>query len=186
MRGGNILPSPYSKYSITANLKGGSLIKKILNFFRSGTFEEVLGCCAIAVVIVPVVINILNRSFRSSYSTNLEAIALLAYVWIGYGFFGYMFGKDSHVDVKFIVAKMGPRMRFVFDLLREVYICLFCCYMAYWGCKLFSTNTARMVAGTKVPLAIGYASIAFGFGTGAVRSFWAIITRFILRKGGER
>ena len=161
-------------------------MKKIIAYFRDGKFEELLGCLMIVTVIVPVILNIINRSILNKYSINLETTALLAYVWIGYGFFGYMFGKDSHVDVKFIVAKMGPRMRFVFDLLREVYICLFCCYMAYWGCKLFSTNTARMVAGTKVPLAIGYASIAFGFGTGAVRSFWAIITRFILRKGGER
>ena len=32
----------------------------------------------------------------------MEAIALMAYVWIGYGFFGYMYKKNSHVDMKFI------------------------------------------------------------------------------------
>lgn len=157
-------------------------MKKVLHFFRDGKFEEVMGCTAIAVVILPVIINIFNRSFRNYYSTSLEAIALLAYVWIGYGFFGYMYGKDAHVDMRFIVAKMGPRMRYVFDLLRDIYICVFSVYMVYWGCKLFSTNMTRMVAGTKVPLAVGYASIAFGFATGAVRSFWALIKRFIPRK----
>lgn len=160
-------------------------MKKKLEFFRDGRFEEVLGCIAIAVVILPVIINILNRTFRSYYSTNLEAAALLAYVWIGYGFFGYMYGKDAHVDMRFIVAKMGPRMRWVFDLLRDIYIFIFSCVMVYWGCKLFSSNTARMVTGTKIPLAVGYSSIAFGFATGAVRSGWALITRLIPKKGGN-
>lgn len=159
-------------------------MKKIIAFFRGGRFEEALGCTALAFVIVPVIINIVNRSLLSKYSTNLEAIALLAYVWIGYGFFGYMYKKDAHVDMKFIVNKMSPPVRAVFDLLRDLFIFVFSAYMTYWGVKLFGTNVARYATGTKIPLAIGYASIAFGFFSGAVRSFWAIAARFFRRKEG--
>jgi TRAP-type C4-dicarboxylate transport system permease small subunit len=48
--------------------------------------------------------------------------------------------------------------------------------------KLCKTNIARYATGTKIPLAIGYASIAFGFFSGAVRSLWAIVGRFIHKK----
>lgn len=159
-------------------------MKKIIAFFRDGKFEEILGCVMIAVVIIPVIINIINRSFFSTYSISLEVTALLAYVWIGYGFFGYLYKKDAHVDMKFLVNMMPSKMRVVFDFLRDILILVFSVYMVYWGLKLCSTNLTRYATGTKIPLAIGYASIAFGFFTGAVRSFWSIITRFI-KKGGN-
>ena len=159
-------------------------MKKIAAYFRDGRFEEMLGCLAILVVIVPVIINIVNRSVFDFYSINLETTALLAYVWIGYGFFGYMYKKDAHVDVKFIVNKMSPSMRAVFDLLRDVFILAFSAYMVYWGVKLCGTNLTRYATGTKIPLAIGYASIAFGFFSGAVRSLCAILGRFFRKKEG--
>ena len=160
-------------------------MKKVISFFRDGKFEEVLGCVAITVVIVPVIINIVNRSIFNFYSINLEAIALLAYVWIGYGFFGYMYKKDAHVDMKFVVNKMSPPVRAVFDVLRDILILVFSIYMVYWGVKLFQTNITRYATGTKIPLAVGYASIAFGFFSGAVRSFCAMIGRFIPKKNKE-
>lgn len=157
-------------------------MKKIIAFFRDGKFEEILGCIAIAVVIVPVIINIVNRSFLNFYSTSLEAVALLAYVWIGYGFFGYMYKKDAHVDVKFVVNKMSPPVRAIFDLLRDIFIFVFSAYMVYWGLKLCSTNITGYATGTKIPLAVGYASIAFGYFSGAVRSLWTIMTRFTKKR----
>jgi len=159
-------------------------MKKIIAFFRDGKFEEVLGCLAIVMVIVPVVINIVNRSIFNFYSINLEVTALLAYVWIGYGFFGYMYKKDAHVDVKFIVNKMSPPIRTIFDFLRDIFIFVFSVYMVYWGCKLFSTNITRYATGTKIPLAVGYASIAFGYFSGAVRSFCTIIGRIFKKREG--
>ena len=159
-------------------------MKKIIAYFRDGKFEELLGVLAIITVIIPVIINIVNRSVFNFYSINLEVTALLAYVWIGYGFFGYMYKKDAHVDVKFIVNKMSPPVRAVFDLLRDIFILVFSVYMVYWGCKLFSTNITRYATGTKIPLAVGYASIAFGFFSGAVRSFCAIIGRLFKKKEG--
>ena len=152
-------------------------MKKIIAFFKDGKFEEILGCTAIALVILPVIVNIINRSFLNKYSLNLEAIALLAYVWIGYGFFGYMYKRDAHVDVKFIVNKMSPGVRTVFDVLRDVLILAFAVYMTYWGVKLTMSNTARYVAGTKIPLAYGYASIAFGYFSGALSSLRVLCHR---------
>ncbi len=161
-------------------------MKKIMMFFRDGKFEEILGCLAITTVIVPVIINIVNRSLLGAYSTNLEVTALLAYVWIGYGFFGLMYKRNSHVEVGFVVNMMSPRVRIVFDFLRDIFIFLFSVYMVYWGLKLCSTNITRYASGTKIPLAFGYASIAFGFFSGAVRSFWAIVTRVFGKKGGGK
>lgn len=154
-------------------------MKKLIHFFKDGKFEELLGCAAILTVIIPVIINIINRSILNFYSTNLEVTALLAYVWIGYGFFGFMYKKDAHVDMKFVVNMMSGRLRFAFDLLRDVIIFLIAAYLCYWGIKLCSTNLHRYASGTKIPMAIGYASIAFGYFSGAVRSFCAIIARFI-------
>lgn len=157
-------------------------MKKIIAYFRDGRFDELLGCVAITMVIVPVIINIVNRSLLNFYSISLEATALLAYVWIGYGFFGYLYKKDAHVDMKFIVNKMSPSVRTFFDVLRDLLIFVFSVYMIYWGVKLCKTNLTRYATGTKIPLTIGYASIAFGFFSGAVRSFWALVSRFLHKK----
>ena len=160
-------------------------MKKIIAYFRDGKFEELLGCLMLVTVIVPVVLNIINRSVLNKYSISLEATALLAYVWIGYGFFGYLYRKDAHVDVKFIVNKMPPKVRVFFDLLRDLFILLFSAYMVYWGYKLFGSNLNRYATGTKIPLAVGYASIIFGYFSGAVRSFWTIISR-LFRRGEDQ
>ena len=155
-------------------------MKKIIAYFRDGKFEELLGCLMIVTVIVPVVLNIINRSVLNKYSISLEATALLAYVWIG-----YLYRKDAHVDVKFIVNKMPPKVRVFFDLLRDLFILLFSAYMVYWGYKLFGSNLNRYATGTKIPLAVGYASIIFGYFSGAVRSFWTIISR-LFRRGEDQ
>lgn len=157
-------------------------MKKIIAYFRDGKFEELLGCVAIVVVIVPVIINIVNRSILNFYSIGLEVTALLAYVWIGYGFFGYMYKKDAHVEMKFVVNKIPFTVRTVFDILRDVLIFAFSVYMVYLGLKLCKTNITRYVTGTRISLAFGYASVVFGFFSGAVRSLWAIVGRFIRKK----
>lgn len=160
-------------------------MKKLIAFFRDGKFEEILGCLAIITVILPVIANIINRTFLNKYSITLESTALLAYVWIGYAFFGFMYKKDTHVDVGFVVNMMPPAAQKVCNLLRDVFIFAFCVYMCYWGCKLFSTNLNRYATGTKIPLAVGYASIIFGYGSGAIRSCWALISRLFKKKEGQ-
>ncbi len=157
-------------------------MKKIIAFFRDGRFEELLGRVAILVVIIPVIINIVNRSVFNFYSTNLEAIALLAYVWIGYGFYGYLYKIDAHVDMKFIVNRMSPPVRRVFDIIRDVFILVFSVYLLYWGIKLIRTNITRYATGTKIPLAVGYASIAFGSLNVAIRSCWSLLSRIFMKK----
>lgn len=159
-------------------------MKRIIDFFESGKFEELLGSLAIIIVIVPVTINVVKRTFFGSYSVTLEAIALLAYVWIGYGFFGYLCKKDAHVDVKFIVQKASPGARKVLDFLREVIILAIAAYLFYWGCKLFRTNINRYATGTKIPLAVGYASIVFGYGTAVIRCLFSIVRRVFHKKQG--
>lgn len=157
-------------------------MKRIIAFFRDGKFEEYLGCSAIFLVIIPVIINIVNRSVFSFYSTTLEAVALLAYVWIGYGFYGYLYKKNAHVDMKFIVNKMPLSVRLVFDVLRDIFILAFSAFMVYWGIKLISTNLTRYATGTKIPLAVGYASIVVGSLSAAIRSCWSLVMLFLGRR----
>lgn len=163
-------------------------MKKVLHFFRSGKFEEILGVIAITLVIVPVVINIICRSVFNVYYLDLEATALLAYVWIGYGFFGYMYKKDAQVDVKFVVNAMKPPVRKVFDVLRDIFIFAFSAYLTYWGVELTIGNLNHYVSGTRIPLAWGYASIAFGFFSGAWSSLIVLckrVAKLFKKKGGE-
>ena len=89
------------------------------------------------------------------------------------------------MDVKFIVNKMPPKVRAFFDLLRYLFILLFSAYMVYCGYKIFGSNLNRYATGTKIPLAVGYASIIFGYFSGAVRSFWTIISR-LFRRGEDQ
>lgn len=153
-------------------------MKKIIAFFRDGTAEEWMGRVLITLVIVPVILNIANREFMNRYSTNIETVALFAYVWIGYAEFGYLYKKDIHVDVKFVENMLPPVGQKMVELLRDIFIFAFSVFMMYWGVKLCQSNISRMVTGTKIPFLFGYLSIVIGFLSGAVRSFWALISRF--------
>ena len=136
-------------------------MRKLLSAIRDGVIEEWMGRIAVALIIIPVVLNILNRQLFKSYSISLESIALFAYVWIGYGFFGYLYHVDEHLDVKFVTNLFSPLGKKILDLLRDVFCFIFSVFMT--------------VVGTDMSLTIGYASILFGFFDGALRCLCMMI-----------
>lgn len=160
-------------------------MKKIISFFRDGTAEEWLGRILISVVIIPVVLNILNREFFSRYSSTLEAIALLAYVGIGYAMFGYLYKKDDHVDVRFVTLLLPPFGQKLVELFRDVFIFAFSAFMTYWGIRLTISNLGRDVPATHICYSWGYALIAVGGISGVTRSFWALVSRLLPKKGSK-
>jgi len=152
-------------------------MKKITAFFRDGTAEAWMGRLMVVLVIVPVIINVFSRSAFKHYSTSLEAIALSAYVWIGYAGFGYLYKKNAHVDVKFIEKMLPPIGQEMMEIFRDVFILVFTTFMAYWGVKLCRSGLTRMITGTKISYFFPYASIVVGCFSGAVRSFWSLLSR---------
>lgn len=157
-------------------------MKKIISFFRDGIAEEWLGRMLIAVVIIPVVINILNREFFNRYSITLESIALLAYVGIGYAMFGYLYKKDDHVDVRFVTLLLPPLGQKLVELFRDIFIFAFSIFMTYWGMKLALGNLNRTIPATNICYSWGYVLIAVGGASGSVRSFWALVSRLLKKR----
>lgn len=157
-------------------------MKKIASFFRDGTAEEWLGRVLIVVVIIPVVLNILNREFFDRYSATLEAIALLAYIGIGYAMFGYLYKKDAHVDVRFVTMLLPPFGQKLAELFRDIFILAFSALMAYWGIRLALNSLNRDVPATNICYSWGYALIAVGGISGAIRSFWALVSPLFRKK----
>lgn len=157
-------------------------MKKITSFFRDGTAEEWLGRILIAVVIIPVVINIVNRELFNRYSLTLESIALLAYVGSGYAMFGYLYKKDDHVDVRFVTLLLPPLGQKLVELFRDIFIFAFSAFMTYWGIKLALANLNRTVPATNICYSWGYVLIVVGGISGAIRSFWALVSRLLKKK----
>ena len=160
-------------------------MKKIAILFRNGTAEAWMGRLMVVLTIVPVIINVFSRSVFKHYSTSLEAIALSAYVWIGYAGFGYLYKKNAHVDVKFIEKMLPPIGQEIMEIIRDVFIFVFTAFMTYWGVKLCKSGLTRAITGTKISYFVPYASIVVGFFSGAVRSFWSLLSR-IFKIGKER
>lgn len=160
-------------------------MKKITAFFRDGTAEAWMGRLMVVLVIVPVIINVFSRSVFKHYSTSLEATALTAYVWIGYAGFGYLYKKNAHVDVKFVEKMLPPMGQEIMEIFRDVFILIFTVFMAYWGVKLCRSGLTRVITGTKISYFFPYASIVVGFFSGAVRSFWSLLSR-MLKNNKER
>lgn len=160
-------------------------MKKIVAFFRNGKAEEWMGRLMVVLVIIPVIINIFSRAVLKHYSTTLEAIALSAYVWIGYAGFGYLYKKNAHVDVKFIEKMLSPKGQEIMEIFRDILILAFTAFMTYWGVKLCKSGLTRVVTGTKISYFFPYASIVVGFFSGAVRSFWSLLSR-LFKSSKER
>lgn len=155
------------------------MIKKVISSFRDGAVEEWLGRVLILLVIIPVVINVAYRELFSKYSTTLEAVALLGYVGIGYAMFGYLYKKDSHVDVKFVEMMLPPLGKKLLELFRDLFIFTYSVVMVYWGCKLARMNLQHLVPATRISYSWGYGLIVVGAFSGAVRSLWALLSRVV-------
>lgn len=154
-------------------------LKKVISFFRDGTAEEWLGRLLVLLVVIPVVINVAYREFFSKYSTTLEAMALLGYVGIGYAMFGYLYKKDSHVDVRFVEMMLPPLGKKLVELFRDLFILAYCLVMVYWGFKLAKGNLNHLVPATRISYTWGYVLIIIGAFSGAVRSLWALLARVV-------
>ena len=159
-------------------------MKRIAAFFRNGAAEEWMGRVMVVLVIVPVIVNIFSRAVLNHYSTTLEAIALSAYVWIGYAGFGYLYKKDAHVDVKFVQKLLPAVGQQIIDIFRDVFIFVFSAFITYWGIKLCKSGLTRMVTGTKISYFFLYFSIVVGFFSSAVRSLSSLLSRIF--KGNRR
>ena len=162
-------------------------MKKIIGFFRSGEAEAWIGRIAVVLVIVPVIVNIFLRSVVKTYSTPIEALALTAFVWIGYASFGYLYKKDSHVDVRFLVKLLPPKGQVIMSIIRDVFILVFSVYIIVWGVKLTRSGMTRNITGTKISFFYPYVSVVVGYSSGALRSLFSLLRRIIKKraKGGE-
>ena len=100
-------------------------------------------------------------------------------VGIGYAMFGYLYKKDSHVDVKFVEMMLPPLGKKIVELFRDLFIFAYSVVMIYWGTKLAGMNVDHLVPATKISYAWGYVLIVIGAFSGAVRSLWAIIARIV-------
>lgn len=154
-------------------------MKKLIAFFRDGKAEELMGQIATAMVIIPIIINIISRAVFSKYSITIEAIALSAYVWIGYAGFGYLYKKDSHVDVALLRKAMPPIGQTIMDWFRDIYIFVLSIVLVYWGIKLTQNNIPRLVPGSQLSVAWATISIVIGYGSGMIRSGCSLIGRIV-------
>lgn len=160
-------------------------MKKLISFFRDGTAEKWLGRLLIVTVIAPVVVNILNRELFNRYSITLESIALLAYVGIGYAMFGYLYKKDDPVDVRFVTLLLPPFGQKIVELFRDLFIFVYAVFMTCWGIKLAIANLHRDIPATNICYSWGYVLITVGGLSGALRSFWALVSRLFKKKDSK-
>lgn len=152
-------------------------MKKIFAFFRDGVAEEWIGRVAISVIIVPVVLNIFNRLLFKEYSSVLEDLALIAFVWIGYAGFGYHYKKDSHVDVRFVENLLPVRGQEIFEFFRDLYIFAFSAVMVVWGIRLSKNGLVNRLPGSRLLYIYADLAVVFGFVSGALRSGYSVIQR---------
>lgn len=152
-------------------------MKKAISFFRSGKAEELMGQVATFLVLVPIIINIFTRALFSKYYISLEAIALTAYVWLGYAGFGYLYKMDTHVDVAFVRKLLPPAGQKAMDWFRDIYIFVLSVVLVYWGCRLTLNNIPRLVPGSSISLWYATFSIVVGYSSGFIRSGFSLYSR---------
>ena len=154
-------------------------MKKVISFIRDGKAEEWMGRIAMFLVLVPIIANIFTRALLSKYFISLEAIALTAYVWLGYAGFGYLYKTDAHVDVALLRKLMPPLGKTLMDWFRDIYIFVLSAVLVYWGFRLTRNNIPCMYAGSTISLWYASASIVVGYGSGFIRSGWSLGCRIV-------
>ena len=90
--------------------------------------------------------------------------------------------KDDHVDVRFVTLLLPPFGQKIVELFRDIFIFAYSVFMTYWGIKLALANLNRTVPATDICYSWGYILITIGSISGAIRSFWALISRLFKKK----
>lgn len=111
----------------------------------------------LSTMVVIVFANVVARFIFASALTWADEMARFLFIWLT--FLGATLGvaRGAHIGMDIVVAKLGSRMRRLFEIVSHALVIVFLSVWGFFGWSLVSQNLDYLAPATEVPMGYIYA-----------------------------
>lgn len=133
------------------------VLRKILD-----KFLEAICCTLLALMTLTASWQVISRYVLNNPSTATEELTLIAFVWTSLFAAAYVFGKQDHMKVTFILDKFGESNRIKLKMFAEIIILGFAALvLIFGGFKMCGLSMAQASSSLQIPMGYIYLALPF-------------------------
>ncbi len=118
---------------------------------------EVVCCTLTALMTIFATWQVVSRYVFSKPSTATEELLLISFVWMGLLGAAYIFGKQEHMRMSFLVDKLNEKNQTKINLLSEIVVFIFAALvLVFGGFKISSLAMGQSSASLQIPMGYIY------------------------------
>ena len=120
---------------------------------------EVVCCLLLALMTIFATWQVASRYIFNKPSTVTEELVLICFVWMGLLGAAYVFGKQEHMRMSFLVDKLSERNQTKVKLFSELVVILFAALvLVFGGFKMSQVSMGQSASSLQIPM--GYIYLA--------------------------
>ena len=120
---------------------------------------EVVCCLLLALMTIFATCQVASRYIFNKPSTVTEELVLICFVWMGLLGAAYVFGKQEHMRMSFLVDKLSERNQTKVKLFSELVVILFAALvLVFGGFKMSQLSMGQSSSSLQIPM--GYIYLA--------------------------
>ena len=125
-------------------------------------FLEAICCTLLVLMTLTASWQVISRYVLNNPSTATEELTLIAFVWTSLFAAAYVFGKQDHMRVTFILDKFGESNKIKVKMLIEVVVFGFAALvLIFGGFKMCGLSMAQASSSLQIPMGYIYLALPF-------------------------
>lgn len=134
---------------------------------------EVICCTLLALMTIFATWQVASRYVFNNPSTVTEELVLICFVWMGLLGGAYVFGKQEHMCMSFLVDKLSEKNHAKFKLFSEIIVILFAALvLVFGGFRMSQLSMGQLSSSLQIPM--GYIYLALPL-SGILTIFYNIL-----------
>lgn len=141
------------------------------------SLEIVVTNIAFIVLVCAIVWGVLSRYVTEQPATWVEEVSSIAFTCVVFVGAPEVHRRGKHVSVDLVTALLPARIRGVLDAAVEVFVALYCFYVAWLGLQQAIASNSATTSMLNIPLSVPYGALTLGFLLFGLRSLQQLLRR---------
>lgn len=135
--------------------------KRIGNVFAN--FDIILGCLALAVVILSVTYGVAMRYLFGDPPVWINEVSSIGFTWMVFLGASAAYKRKMHIGIDLLVNRLPPGVRWIFLLAAQLVLSVFFGYMVVYGVIFSIESFAQPTSIMRLPNTVFYSAVPVSF-----------------------
>lgn len=141
---------------------------------------EFICCTLLGLMTIFATWQVASRYLFNKPSTVTEELVLICFVWMGLLGAAYLFGKQEHMRMSFLVDKLSKKNKDKMDLLAEIFVIIFAVtVLVFGGFKMSQLSMGQLSSSLQIPM--GYVYLALPL-SGIITLIYSVLNIYSILK----